>query len=218
MPEQHYDTEITLGVGKLLGLFFLLVVLCGVFLGIGYSLGKSSAKGDTAATTAEAAPAGSISNAPKPGASQTSQAAKPADCPAGQNCDQQQNSQTDLTFYKAVEQKDATPALTQPEQAPPPNTQAASSQIPQGQAAKGQPEMKPPMTGGVMVQVAAVTKREDAEALQAALISKQYPVIVTTLPGDKFFRVQIGPFADIKDADAMKSRLAADGYNAIVKR
>lgn len=214
MPEQHYDTEITLGVGKLLGLFFLLVVLCGVFLGIGYSLGKSSAKGDPAATTAEAAPAGSISATPKPGASQA--AAKPANCPAGQNCDQQQQ-QTDLTFYKAVEQKDADAALTQPEQ-PAPQTTQASAQIPQGQSGqKSQPEMKPPMSG-VMVQVAAVTKKEDADALQAALIRKQYPVIVTTLPGDKFFRVQIGPFADIKDADAMKSRLAADGYNAIVKK
>ena len=36
------DTEITLGAGKLLGLFFLLAAICGVFFSIGYSLGKSS--------------------------------------------------------------------------------------------------------------------------------------------------------------------------------
>ena len=35
------DTEITLGVGKLLGLFFLLAAICGVFFSIGYSLGKN---------------------------------------------------------------------------------------------------------------------------------------------------------------------------------
>ena len=38
------DTEITLGTGKLLGLFFLLAMVCGVFFSIGYSLGKSSAR------------------------------------------------------------------------------------------------------------------------------------------------------------------------------
>ena len=38
------DTEITLGVGRLLGLFFLLSALCGVFFSIGYSLGKSTAR------------------------------------------------------------------------------------------------------------------------------------------------------------------------------
>ncbi len=38
------DTEITLGMGKLLGLFFLLAAICGVFFSIGYSLGKSTGR------------------------------------------------------------------------------------------------------------------------------------------------------------------------------
>ena len=38
------DTEITLGTGKMLVLFFGLVALCAVFFGMGYSLGKNSAK------------------------------------------------------------------------------------------------------------------------------------------------------------------------------
>ena len=36
--------------------------------------------------------------------------------------------------------------------------------------------------------------------------------------GDKFFRVQLGPFADIKEAEAMRSRLVNDGYNPILKK
>src|SRR5579871_5005762 len=36
------DTEIILGTGKLLAIFFGLVVICGVFFGLGYSLGHSS--------------------------------------------------------------------------------------------------------------------------------------------------------------------------------
>ena len=38
------DTEITLGMGKLLGLFFLLAAICAVFFSIGYSLGKSTGR------------------------------------------------------------------------------------------------------------------------------------------------------------------------------
>ena len=69
-----------------------------------------------------------------------------------------------------------------------------------------------------MVQVAAVSKREDADILVAALQKKQYSVFIATGPGDALFHVQVGPFTDPKEAETMRSRLAADGYNAIVKR
>jgi DedD protein len=69
-----------------------------------------------------------------------------------------------------------------------------------------------------MVQVAAVSKREDADILVSALQKKQYPVFVANVSGDPLFHVQVGPFTDPKDAEAMRSRLSADGYNAIVKK
>ncbi len=70
-----------------------------------------------------------------------------------------------------------------------------------------------------MVQVAAVSKQEDAEILVNALRKKQYPVFtVANVPGDSLFHVQVGPFADPREAESMRSRLAGDGYNAIVKR
>src|SRR3954468_138572 len=45
-PRTEYseDTEITLGTGKMLALFFGLVVLCATFFGLGYSIGHSSTK------------------------------------------------------------------------------------------------------------------------------------------------------------------------------
>jgi len=39
------ERDVTIGPGKLLGLFFMLVVICGVFFAIGYSLGKTSTRG-----------------------------------------------------------------------------------------------------------------------------------------------------------------------------
>src|ERR1700719_3996509 len=41
------DTEITLGTGKMLALFFGLVILCAVFFGMGYSMGRSATKSNT---------------------------------------------------------------------------------------------------------------------------------------------------------------------------
>src|ERR1700687_2573894 len=86
------DTEITLGVGKLLGLFFVLVILCGLSLGVGYSLGRNSVRQAAAAPMASPAPASVPSGAAnKPGASQAA-APKTPDCTAGDNCQPQSAS------------------------------------------------------------------------------------------------------------------------------
>lgn len=203
MAEQQNDTEITLGVGKLLGLFFMLVILCGIFLSLGYMLGRNSGKQEGMLASDPAAP-GTISNAPKPGATQAS-----PQKPLADSQQQPAPEKTDLSFYKSVEQKDANPELQKPE--------SSSAQLPAPDTRQA-PEMKALANGGYVVQVAAVSKKEDADALQQALQHKQYPVVVTTGGTDKLFHVQIGPYAELKDAESMKTRLASDGYNAIVKR
>ncbi len=191
LDEQQQDTELTLGAGKLLGLFFLLVILCGVFFGLGYTVGRGSQKTEGSLVGAERASA----------ATQT-----PAAAPNGsvRPLTSQDKPQTDTSFYKDVEQKDA-------------NTTLQKSDAP-ADASQNPPELQASPGGAYVVQVAAVTKKEDAEALQQALIKKQYPVVVTPGGDDKLFHVQIGPFAQLKDAETMKGRLANDGYNAIVKR
>src|SRR4249920_3922810 len=78
------DTEITLGTGKMLALFFGLVALCAVFFGMGFSLGKNSDKPAGDAQTAGA------SSSVRPTAVKAAEPRAPSD----------------LTFYKAVEQKD----------------------------------------------------------------------------------------------------------------
>jgi cell division septation protein DedD len=69
------------------------------------------------------------------------------------------------------------------------------------------------------VQVAAVSRQEDAESLVEALKKKQYPAFMANNPAaDKFYRVQVGPYAELKEAEAMRARLISDGYNPIVKK
>jgi cell division septation protein DedD len=184
------DTEITLGTGKMLTLFFGLVAICAVFFGLGFSLGRTSVK---ITAPDSGAPAYSSSSV-RPSA------VKPAST-AGT---------ADMTFYKAVQGKDDTsqPAPTEvaasaPEPAPP--TPAAVSD-------PGTP------LSNYFVQVAAVSKTEDAEALVDALKKKQYPAFSTNTPADKLIHVQLGPYTDIKEAEAMRAKLVSDGYNPILKK
>ena len=74
-----------------------------------------------------------------------------------------------------------------------------------------------PGMGSVVVQVAAVSHQEDADVLMSALKKHGYNVAIRLEPQDKLLHVQVGPFASKKDAEAMRQRLLADGYNAIVK-
>src|SRR5215472_9908711 len=86
MPASQ-DTEITLGTGKLLVVFFGMVAVCALFFALGYSLGRKSES--TSLASAVAAPQQS-SNTDK---------ASGGSAPA-------------MTFYKNVEQKDASPELS----------------------------------------------------------------------------------------------------------
>jgi cell division septation protein DedD len=71
--------------------------------------------------------------------------------------------------------------------------------------------------GTLIVQIAAVSHREDADVLITTLQRRGYNVSIRQEPQDKLLHVQIGPFPLRKDADAMRQRLLSDGYNAIVK-
>jgi len=74
-------------------------------------------------------------------------------------------------------------------------------------------------SGSYFVQVAAVSKPDDAQALVDALKKKQYVAFTTnSSPTDKFFHVQVGPFSDVKDAEATRAKQISDGYNPILKK
>jgi len=197
------DTEITLGTGKLLLLFFALVGLCAVFFGFGFATGKNSARivGDTPSPMA----AGTIvhTDATKPSANPPAPAAN-------------------LGFYKDVEQKDADAKLTPPEEAKAdtksPDTASASTTAAAANPSSVPSPTTPPVLNGYYVQVAAVSKQEDAQALVDALKQKQYTAFSANSSLDKLFHVQIGPFADAKDAEVLRAKLISDGYNPILKK
>jgi len=64
--EYRPDTELTLGPMMLLGLFFGLMLLCGLCFGVGYSMGSRSARESSA--TGQQPGAGAVSQRSKPAA------------------------------------------------------------------------------------------------------------------------------------------------------
>lgn len=207
--DQEKDTEIVLGTGKLLAIFFGLVILCGTFFGLGYSVGHSASpmaiqtgqSGKTSASSSAKPLAGVTVSTPA-----ASQEAPPF--PAS-DPNSAANAQVDQAppLSQSAANTDSSPAPS------PTLTPVAATQTSPSAATA------PPDSGAITVQVAAVTKQEDAQALVSALQKKNYPVFISSNTGsDNLYHVQVGPFAELKDAEAMKSKLAGDGYNAIVKK
>ncbi|MBV9340859.1 MAG: hypothetical protein JO159_08220, partial [Acidobacteria bacterium] len=130
--EDANDTEITLGMGKMLALFFGLVILCAVFFGMGFSMGKNSVKPGP-----EATPSPSIA-AVRPSA-------------AGKSPRSSSDSKATQATPRASSRADTTGSSPAPSGAA--DTAAATGETAQG----------------YFVQVAAVSKQEDAEALVEAL-------------------------------------------------
>jgi DedD protein len=203
-PVEQQDTEIILGTGKLLAIFFGLVAICGTFFGLGYSLGRSSSpmalqNGQPSKVAA------SVGTKPLAGVT-VSTPANPPEVTATPASDPNTAANSQVDQVPPADQTSAADA----------GVVRSSSQADDRKAAT--PELASE-AGNITVQVAAVTKQEDAEALVAALRRKNYPVFVSpTASTDNLYHVQVGPFAELKDAETMKSKLAGDGYNAIVKK
>ena len=198
------DTEITLGTGKMLALFFGLVALNGAFFGMGYSLGRAGAH--SALTVADQSQTGNgpvlRPSAMKSGSSSTS------------------TPSTDTTSPpKSADQKDAAAPTSSPATTAI-GSSASTTATPDAKQADAAPDAATVLsTANYVVQVAAVSKQDDAQALVDALKKKQYTAFATnTSPTDRLYHVQVGPFGDVKEAEATKAKLVSDGYNPILKK
>jgi DedD protein len=196
MPTAQQDTEITLGTGRMLALFFTFVLVCAVFFSIGFSLGRKTTM--LSAASPLNAPAGTPAAVVRPSA-------------AKENSAPPVPRSADFSFYKSVGAQNANTELA-------PQTQQTQLPANAGEPAAASDANSTPAAGGYFVQVAAVSRKEDADALVEALKKKQYPAFSANSSADKFYHVQVGPYGEMKDAEAMRTRLIADGYSPIVKK
>jgi DedD protein len=239
--EPKSNADLTLGIGSLLSIFFGVVLICGIFFGFGYSMGRRNAR-----TTAPAAPTpeqsasaplppNELSGAPLKPQEPDSNAQVPNATPAENKAPE--NAQASTRNHpkqndQGTENATRAPAPSKTSQASEASNAPSLSAVPvaHGAATPAKPhasinaplaqaEGDSPIIPGhpIMVQIAAISRQEDAEVLASAL--RKHGFSPTVRPGttDKLFHVQVGPFTDKTQAEAMKQHLLADGYNAIMK-
>lgn len=210
--KQRRDTELTLSPSTVLGIFFGMVLLCGLCFGLGFAVGRYGPSGSpsgqqVAASTQPAALA--ASSKPKPSAvpqtnpePQRAVVNLPADLGTAPPASQIPVNSTPANPYS----QQVRPALP-PTEYQPSVQSAATSRV--------EPATAP--IAGMMVQIAAVMHSEDAEVLVGALRKRGYAVSVRRLPTDNLLHVQIGPFKSRDEANRRRQKLLNDGYNAIVQ-
>ncbi|MCL6480610.1 MAG: SPOR domain-containing protein [Firmicutes bacterium] len=174
----------------LLGLFFTVVVLCGVFFTLGYVMGRSQ---NAPSVNADVLPSAASASAAPP--AKAAEDAPPAESPAP----------TEWNFYKAAE-----PTATEERLSPPARPKAPAAT---------RPTLKPPQfaKGAIVLQVAALTREAEALALAQVLQEKRFPAFVLTPSGDQYYRVQVGPYGDLQSAERARRALAQEGFKTIVR-
>jgi DedD protein len=200
------DREISLGTPTILGIFFVLALAFAAVFGVGYTMGHHSASPAIAAV--DPATGLPVSSIPKPNAGSFTTHHTPTQVSA----DASPAAQVALPLDSPAHPSVSTNSASTPK---PADAAIVGDKI---LAAPPQPATsnQPPATS-FMVQVAAVSSQDVADILLASLQKKGYSVAVHHEPQDKLLHVQIGPFADKKEAEAMRQRVLADGFNAIVK-
>jgi DedD protein len=202
----------------LVGLFLLLVVIFGVVFTLGYLMGRSqydaklrASVGSPVGFETEAAPLDAKSKA-RP---------QPEDAPPPKK-------NSDWDFYHSAEPQTAPDHL----QPPPKPAVAKSSAQPTASSKPATASPKPakpvkaasgtdsPLIpkGSIVLQVAAVLHQDDALALAQALQQKKFPAFVLPPGADKYYRVQVGPYADNPAATKARQDLEDKGFKSIIKR
>jgi DedD protein len=207
--EEVKASEITLSTASLLGIFFGLVLICGVFFGFGYSMGRGTGQG-AQAHALENIPASNAGDGDDSASAGSPPAAAPEEQPASAKA-------ASAPVVKPVVKEDSASEDDTP-------VKPVPLAISKPTALKSVPAYVPPAdapvspSGRPMVQIAAVARPEDAYVLVNALRQRGYSVVVHNEPQDKLLHVQVGPFADLTQAAAMRQKLLSDGYNAIIKQ
>jgi DedD protein len=195
------QTELVLENRQVIGIFLGMALVCGVFFALGYVVGRNTSSPAAAVieTNSNVAQSSEKPSAmPSPSYMQRAPGAAPA-APAADGS----AAPTDLNFYNSVKQD-------QPQGMTPPAGDAAATP-----AAAPPVEPTPP---GILVQVSALTRREDADSLVALLKERNLPVLVTSGENDALFHVVVGPYKNDAEAQKTKQLLEQDGFRPFIRR
>jgi DedD protein len=198
-----------------IGLFLLMLVFSAIFFTLGYVMGHSQYDGQVrAASTLHDVPDAVMKKSDS--GLKHSATAPPTATPAPE----ESNPNSDWEFYSSDKQKGSgdhlkpmSPATVSPSAKTAPQNNGNAKPV-----AAVFEAPKPPQSGGYTLQVMAVRRESDALDLAKRLQKNRFPAFVLTPQGNKYYRVQVGPYPDKKSAEAAKKGLEGAGFRAIVKR
>jgi DedD protein len=195
----------------LVGFFLGVVLLCGVFFTLGYTIGRNDYSASAAVHASD-----SLVTPPRPQPKPVAKQPETANPPAPAN--------NEWDFYTKQDQNHLEPSQK-------PSASAPAASAPSGDAttafdkpvyapSKMPVHYQPPrlLKNSIVLQLAALRRQSDAMALADELQQKKFPSFVVTPTTDNFYRVQVGPYSSEADAENAKRALDREGFKAIIKR
>jgi cell division protein FtsN len=233
------EFELVLGNRQLLSIFFLVVVLLGVFFTMGYIVGRN-----TGPVTSEIV-ADSVGSSKPPVVidppSSSSSSSIPVPKPAySKPSDDSMTAPQVQQKWERVDGKPEASAEPQPiktiEKAAEKVTEKVAEKAAEKKIEKKEPEKRPepvkaekkpepekkpervaePAKGNLYLQAVAVA-RADADKVASTLKAKGIPASVAPGPDGTIFRVVVGPLSNDSVGD-MRAKLESAGYRPIIKR
>src|SRR6266404_6250735 len=201
-----------------IGLFFLMLLFSGVFFTLGYVMGRNQLDAQVRAASTHASDA-MLPLKPEP-------SAKPGKSPGSTpgNTDPATDAGTppssEWEFYRAGDKNSSNdhlkpaPAASSSSQA---KAIATSAKSPSPSAGRSTVAASAIPRGSYLLQVVALRTESDAVSVANELRKKKFPAFVQAPQGDKFYRVQVGPYSDQKAMQTAKKGLETAGFKAIIK-
>jgi len=201
-----------------IGLFFLMLLFSGVFFTLGYVMGRNQLDTQVrAASTPVNDPPSSVKST-----AASKQNKSPVSTPNTSSDSGSDPTATPATaeweFYRAGEKNSSNDHLK-----PTPPASSSVQPRPIAASAKALPPSRSTTAasgsphGAYLLQVAALRTESDAISVAGDLRKKKFPAFVQTPQGDKYYRVQVGPYTDQKTMEAARKGLETAGFKAIIK-
>jgi cell division protein FtsN len=200
-----------------IGLFFLMLLFSGVFFTLGYVMGRNQLDAQVRASSTHTDAL--LPLKPEP-------TAKPNKSPVSTpgNSDPATETGTppssEWEFYRAGDKNSSNDHL-KPALAAPSSTQpkaiATSAKSPPPTAVHSTAAPPAIPHGSYLLQVVALRTESDAVSVANELRKKKFPAFVQAPQGDKYYRVQVGPYSDQKAMQAARKDLDTAGFKAIIK-
>jgi len=196
-----------------------MLLFSGVFFTLGYVMGRNQLDGQVRAATTH----GSDSAMPIKADPAPRQSKSPVSTPGTSDPATDGNAtppSSEWEFYRAGDKTSSNdhlkpaPAASASAQPKAMVTSAKGTVAPAGRSvvpAQGIPR------GSYLLQVAALRVESEAIAVANDLRKKKFPAFVQTPQGDKYYRVQVGPYTDQQAMQAAKKGLETAGFKAITK-